>query len=292
MPTCSSHRPSHSHPQLVGGESPARCGAGRASGRLVRPLAIARSSTRIRRPDHKFVGRRSFECPLRVVTRVGSRLPDKDPETSLQATADAILHKITGLRLKLASIASFIDTRVQRPGRLPASASRRFADKITLAHHAHQRLKDTQMSAAYWWTPPSDHSTTTDLAASEALLYRDVGFSRQCAKGNGAVLLNAHGKRCSEYWARSGDLDRRSIRSFPLASTTRACSGQRRVAARAQAATGRWRCSQTTECRTTRRPAQVHRFLRPLTASPGSCMRLASPVGDGKTSTGGRVTDY
>src|SRR5437899_2287463 len=35
-----------------------------------------------------------FEMSLRVVTSIGSRLPDKDPETSLQGDADAILHRI------------------------------------------------------------------------------------------------------------------------------------------------------------------------------------------------------
>ena len=92
-------RPSPRIPILVGGDSPAALRRAASLGDgwygLWRsPHQVRESVAQI----NAFGRQPQFEVALRVVTRVGSRLPDKDPETSLQGDADAILNKNTGLR--------------------------------------------------------------------------------------------------------------------------------------------------------------------------------------------------
>jgi len=90
-----SPRPPARIPILVGGDSPAalRRAASLGDGWY----GLWRSPDQVRESVaqiNEFGRPAQFEVSLRVVTRVGSRLPDKDPETSLQGDTDAILHKV------------------------------------------------------------------------------------------------------------------------------------------------------------------------------------------------------
>ena len=91
-----SPRPSAGIPILVGGNSPAA---------LKRAAALGDGWYGLwRSPDHVHaaiaeinafgIQRAQFEVSVRVVTRIGSPIPDNDPETSLQGDAAAILNKI------------------------------------------------------------------------------------------------------------------------------------------------------------------------------------------------------
>jgi probable F420-dependent oxidoreductase len=91
-----SPRPSARLPLLIGGNSPAA---------LKRAAALGDGWYGLwRSPDHVHaavaeinafgIQRAQFEVSVRVVTRIGSPIPDNDPETSLQGDAAAILNKI------------------------------------------------------------------------------------------------------------------------------------------------------------------------------------------------------
>ncbi len=91
-----SPRPPAGIPILVGGNSPAA---------LQRAAALGDGWYGLwRSPDHVHaavaeinafgIQRAQFEVSVRVVTRIGSPIPDNDPETSLQGDAAAILNKI------------------------------------------------------------------------------------------------------------------------------------------------------------------------------------------------------
>ena len=123
-------RPSPCIAILVGGDSPAALRRAASLGDgwygLWRsPDQVRESVTQI----HEFGPPAQFEVSLRVLTRVGSRLPDGDPDTSLQGDADAILHKIQDYceagvdRIVIEPVSSDVD------GFLSQLA--RFADKIT-----------------------------------------------------------------------------------------------------------------------------------------------------------------
>ena len=90
-----SPRPSARIPIFVGGNSPAALKRAAALGDGW--YGLWRSPDQVRQSVaqiHEFGRPAQFEVSLRVVTRVGSRLPEKDPETSLQGDADVILHKV------------------------------------------------------------------------------------------------------------------------------------------------------------------------------------------------------
>jgi probable F420-dependent oxidoreductase len=122
-----SPRPSARIPILVGGDSPAALRRAASLGDgwygLWRsPHQVRESVAQI----HEFGRPAQFEVSL---TRVGSRLPDKDPETSLQGDADVILHKIQDYgeagvdRLVIEPLSSDLDDFLRQPAR--------FADEIT-----------------------------------------------------------------------------------------------------------------------------------------------------------------
>jgi len=90
-----SPRPSPGIPLLVGGDSPAALKRAATLGDGWYGLwrspdqvreAVGRMNTFGRKPR--------FEVSVRVVTHIGTPLSDRDPETTLQGDADAILHKI------------------------------------------------------------------------------------------------------------------------------------------------------------------------------------------------------
>src|SRR4029077_4702239 len=89
------------------------------------PDQVRESVTQI----HAFGPPAQFEVSLRVLTRVGSRLPDGDPDTSLQGDADAILHKIQDYReagvdrIVIEPVSSDVDDFLRQLAR--------FADEIT-----------------------------------------------------------------------------------------------------------------------------------------------------------------
>jgi hypothetical protein len=62
--------------------------------RLVRPLATPDQVRGALAEINEFGRKAHFEVSLRMVTRIGTPIPDSDPETTLQGDADAILNKI------------------------------------------------------------------------------------------------------------------------------------------------------------------------------------------------------
>ena len=90
-----SPRPSAGIPILVGGNSPAALKRAAALGDGWYGLWRSPDQVRGAVAEINEFGRTApFEVSLRVVTRIGPPIPDRDPETTLQGDADAILHKI------------------------------------------------------------------------------------------------------------------------------------------------------------------------------------------------------
>jgi probable F420-dependent oxidoreductase len=94
-----SPRPSPRISILVGGDSPSalRRAASLGDGWY----GLWRSPDQVRESVaqiHEFGRPARFEVSVRVVMRIGSLIPDADPESSLQGDADAILHKIQDYR--------------------------------------------------------------------------------------------------------------------------------------------------------------------------------------------------
>jgi len=91
-----SPRPSAGIPILVGGNSQAALRRAAALGDgwygLWRSPDQVRAS--LAQINEFGIHRATFEVSVRVVTRIGSPIPDSDPETTLQGDADAILHKL------------------------------------------------------------------------------------------------------------------------------------------------------------------------------------------------------
>jgi probable F420-dependent oxidoreductase len=90
-----SPRPTLRIPILVGGNSPAALKRAAALGDGW--YGLWRSPDQVRASVaaiNEFGRKPQFEVSLRLVTRIGSLIPDSDPETTLQGDADAILHKI------------------------------------------------------------------------------------------------------------------------------------------------------------------------------------------------------
>jgi probable F420-dependent oxidoreductase len=90
-----SPRPSARIPILVGGNSPAALKRAAALGDGW--YGLWRSPDQVREyvaQITEFGRQAQFEVSVRVVMRIGSLIPDADPETSLQGDADAVLHKL------------------------------------------------------------------------------------------------------------------------------------------------------------------------------------------------------
>jgi probable F420-dependent oxidoreductase len=91
-----SPRPSAGIPILVGGNS--RAALRRAAGLGDGWYGLWRSPEQVRASLAQINGfgihRAKFEVSVRVVMRIGSPIPDSDPQTTLQGDASAILHKI------------------------------------------------------------------------------------------------------------------------------------------------------------------------------------------------------
>ena len=91
-----SPRPSAGIPILVGGNS--RAALRRAAGLGDGWYGLWRSPEQVRASLALINGfgihRAKFEVSVRVVMRIGSPIPDSDPQTTLQGDASAILHKI------------------------------------------------------------------------------------------------------------------------------------------------------------------------------------------------------
>ncbi len=125
-----SPRPSARIPIYVGGDSPA---ALKRAARLSDGwYGLWRSPDQVRESVAQIdeVGRQpQFEVSVRLLTRVGSPIPDSDPETSLQGDADAILHKIHAYgeagvdRIVIEPVSSGLDDFLRQ--------LTHFADKVT-----------------------------------------------------------------------------------------------------------------------------------------------------------------
>jgi len=91
-----SPRPSAGIPIVVGGNSPAALRRAAALGDGWYGLWRSPDQVRASLPQINEFGihRAKFEVSVRVVMRIGSPIPDSDPETTLQGDADAILNKI------------------------------------------------------------------------------------------------------------------------------------------------------------------------------------------------------
>jgi probable F420-dependent oxidoreductase len=125
-----SPRPSPRIPILVGGDSPAALKRAATLGDgwyglWQSPDQVRESVAAI----NALRRREEFEVSVRVVTRIGTSIPDTDPQTSLQGDADAILRKIqqysdAGLdRLVIEPVSTDLDDFLQQLAR--------FADEIT-----------------------------------------------------------------------------------------------------------------------------------------------------------------
>jgi probable F420-dependent oxidoreductase len=125
-----SPRPSPRIPVLVGGNSPAALKRAAALGDGWYGIHLSPFQVREAVAEINAFGRRAqFEVSLRVVTRIGSPIPDSDPETTLQGEAEAILHKIqrysqAGVdRIVIEPVSSDLDDFLRQLAR--------FADEIT-----------------------------------------------------------------------------------------------------------------------------------------------------------------
>ena len=80
---------------MIGGNSPAALKRAAALGDGW--YGLWRSPDQVRESVaqiHAFGRPAQFEVSVRVLTRVGSRVPDGNPATTLQGDADAVLHKL------------------------------------------------------------------------------------------------------------------------------------------------------------------------------------------------------
>jgi probable F420-dependent oxidoreductase len=94
-----SPRPSHRIPILVGGNSPAALKRAATLGDGWYGLWRSPQQVRAAVAELNAFGREAnFDVSLRVATRVGARIPDSDPETTLQGDASTILDKIQQYR--------------------------------------------------------------------------------------------------------------------------------------------------------------------------------------------------
>jgi probable F420-dependent oxidoreductase len=90
-----SPRPSARIPIFVGGNSPAALKRAAALGDGWYGLWRSPDQVHAAVAEINEFGRKAeFEVSLRVATRIGPPIPDRDPETTLQGDADAILHKL------------------------------------------------------------------------------------------------------------------------------------------------------------------------------------------------------
>jgi hypothetical protein len=118
-------------PIVVGGNSPAALRRAAALGDgwygLWRSPEQVRAS--LAQINEFGIHRATFEVSVRVVTRIGSPIPDSDPETSLQGDAEAILRKIqrygeAGVdRIVIEPVSSNLDDFLRQLAR--------FADEVT-----------------------------------------------------------------------------------------------------------------------------------------------------------------
>jgi probable F420-dependent oxidoreductase len=125
-----SPRPTLRIPILVGGNSPAALKRAAALGDGW--YGLWRSPDQVRAAVaeiNEFGPKAQFEVSVRVVTRIGPPIPDRDPETTLQGDADAILHKVeqysnAGVdRIVIEPLSSDLDDFLRQ--------LTRFADEIT-----------------------------------------------------------------------------------------------------------------------------------------------------------------
>ena len=90
-----SPRPSPRIPILVGGDSPAALKRAATFGDGWYGLWRSPDQVREAVAEINTLGRREeFEVSMRLLMRIGSPIPNSDPETTLQGDADAILHRV------------------------------------------------------------------------------------------------------------------------------------------------------------------------------------------------------